>query len=432
MEKYYENYTDEKKLTAIIVAVDDNSISDFDYSLSEMKRLVEACDMVVKDVVVQVLPNPNPGTYVGSGKLQEIKILAEALEIDYCIVAENLSPAQLKNITDEVDVAVLDRTGLILEIFARRAKTREARLQVESANLQYLLPRLVGMRKSLGRQAGASGSLSNKGQGEKQLELDRRHIERRITEVRRELDSINHDRDVQRALRQKNQMPCVAMVGYTNAGKSTLMNRLLANQNAEDDKKVFEKDMLFATLDTTIRRIDCSDNKSFLLSDTVGFVSNLPHGLVKAFRTTLSEACLADLLLIVVDSADPYVKEQLDVTETTLKELGCSDIDRIYVYNKCDRLEIVPSITPYDETRVYISAKNGYGIENLLDEIKKALYKNNRLVEITIPYRDGGILDLLNREATVLETDYREDGIFVKADVSRKILGMLDAKGLIR
>lgn len=432
MEKYYENITSEKKLTALLIAVNDNSISDFAYMIDEMKRLVEACDMDVKDVVVQELANPNPGTYVGTGKLEEIKILAEALEVDYCIVADNLSPAQLKNITDTVDTAVLDRTGLILEIFARRAKTREARLQVESANLQYLLPRLVGMRKSLGRQAGASGSLSNKGQGEKQLELDRRHIERRITEVRRELDSINHDRDVQRALRQKNQIPCVSLVGYTNAGKSTLMNHLLSSQNADDEKKVFEKDMLFATLDTTTRRIDCPDNKSFLLSDTVGFVSNLPHGLVKAFRTTLSEACLADLLLIVVDSSDPYLKEQLEVTENTLKELGCGDIDRIYVYNKCDRLEIIPSIAPYNETRVYISAKNGFGIDKLMSEIKKSLFKNNRVVEITIPYTEGSLIDLLNREATVLETDYREDGIYVKADISRKILGLLDLKGLIK
>lgn len=421
---------EEQKLRAIIVSVDDGQNPDFEYMIDEMKRLVEACDMEVAGVLIQPLSNPNPATYLGSGKIQELKLQTEILEADYCIIADNLSPAQLKNLTDGVDTAVLDRTGLILEIFARRAKTREARLQVESANLTYLLPRLIGMRTSLGRQAGASGSLSNKGQGEKQLELDRRHIERRIVEVNRELASIEHDRDVQKSLRKKNNIPCVAMVGYTNAGKSTLMNHLLADNNTDEEKLVFEKDMLFATLDTTIRRIECPDNKSFLLSDTVGFVSNLPHNLVKAFRTTLSEACMADLLLIVLDASDKYVKEQRLVTESTLRELKCDNIPRIYVYNKCDRLPSVPVSDSPNELREYVSARTGMGLARLIDDIKFLLFKDNEIIQTVIPYSEGALLNTLKIEANVLTMEYREDGIFVEADVSPKIKGKLLSKNL--
>lgn len=420
-----QDINDNKILKAVLVAVDDGSSADFEYSVEEMKNLIEACDMEVVETVIQSMANPNPTTYIGTGKLEELRGIADFEDADYCIFADNLSPAQLNNITDGVDTAVLDRTGLILEIFARRAKTREARLQVESANLQYMLPRLVGMRKSLGRQAGASGSLSNKGQGEKQLELDRRHIERKISELNRELKSIEHDRSVQRAQRVKKHIPQVALVGYTNAGKSTLMNRLLSLNEADEEKLVFEKDMLFATLDTTVRRIDFQDNKNFLLSDTVGFISNLPHGLVKAFRSTLEEAVRADLLLIVLDASDPHINEEREITEATLKALECDGIPRIYVMNKCDKLILVPENVLRPERRAYISAKQGTGLDELIAMIKDVLYKSNEIIEMVIPYNKGAALDLINREGTVLETEYRAEGTYIKADVPAHIAGKL-------
>lgn len=414
-----------EKSGVILVAVDDGTTPDFEYMLDEMRALIEACDMEVLASVVQNLSNPNPGTYLGKGKIEELKSLAQMLDADKAVVADNLSPAQLKNLTDMADVSVLDRTGLILEIFAKRAKTREARLQVESANLHYMLPRLVGMRASLGRQGGASGSMSNKGQGEKQIELDRRHIERKITEVNRELEHIEHDRAVQRSLREKNNIPCVALVGYTNAGKSTLMNTLLAKTSADAEKLVFEKDMLFATLDTTVRKIEIEDNKNFLLSDTVGFVSNLPHNLVKAFRTTLDEVRYADLLLIVLDASDKNAPIQREVTEDTLKKLDCGDIPRIYVMNKCDRLDFVPSGSPGDETRVYISAKSGAGLEELLDKIKEVVYAGNKVIEVLIPYSKGALVDLINREGHVIEMEYKPEGTFIKADVPEWLVGKI-------
>lgn len=424
---------DDNKLIAILVAVDDGSNKDFNYMIDEMINLIDACDMSVRETFVQVLDNPHPATYVGKGKLEEVRMNVDAFDVDYVIFADNLSPAQLKNITNGLNCAVLDRTGLILEIFARRAKTIEARLQVEAANLQYMLPRLVGMRTSLGRQAGASGSMSNKGQGEKQLELDRRHIEKRISELNRELDSIEHDRMIQRSRRSKNHTKSVALVGYTNAGKSTIMNYFLKSVEAREEKHVFEKDMLFATLDTTVRRIESDDNKNFLLTDTVGFVSNLPHGLVKAFRSTLDEVKYADLLLLVLDSSDKYCMEQLAVTEETLRELGCIDIPKIYVLNKVDitsgeadgdnSLKSVLPKSLTENTTVKISAKTGYNMEELVSVIKNELYRDNEIATFLIPYTRGELLNLISSEGHVLETEYLEEGTKVCADVPSWVYG---------
>lgn len=413
-------------IKAILVAVDDGSHDDFEYLMDEMDNLISACDMEVVARSVQTLSNPNPGTYVGKGKLAEVSELVDMLEAEYVIFAETLSPAQLKNVADAVDAVVLDRTGLILEIFARRAGTREARLQVESANLHYMLPRLIGMRTSLGRQGGASGSMSNKGQGEKQLELDRRHIERKIHELDRELEAIEHDRGVQRSARAKGHTPSVALVGYTNAGKSTLMNRLIAMSGGSDDKRVMEKDMLFATLDTTVRRIELGDNKDFLLSDTVGFVSNLPHSLVKAFRSTLDEARYADLLLIVLDASDPHMNEHKLVTEDTLRELGCQDVPHLYVMNKCDRLDIFPSKEFRDNDVVYISAATGLGMDELLDKIRGLIYQKNRMVDLVIPYAKGAIVGLLNDNANVISTDYLAEGTHIVADCPEWLAGKIE------
>ena len=294
---------------AILVGVNLNENLDFDHSMEELENLAEACEIEAAAQVVQNLPMVNNAFYIGTGKVEEVKNLVSMLDADCVIFDNSLTPSQQRNLQNQLEAPVWDRTNLILEIFDRRARTKEARLQVESANLQYLLPRLVGMRDALSRQGGcrsgrqlyAGGGLSNKDAGEKKLELDRRRIEKRISELNRELKVMEKDRETQRKRRKESELPSVALVGYTNAGKSTLMNKMLDIWMGDTEKKVLEKDMLFATLDTTVRRISPGDNRDFLLSDTVGFISQLPHTLVKAFRSTLEEACTADLLLQVVD-----------------------------------------------------------------------------------------------------------------------------------
>lgn len=410
---------------AILVAVDTGRNDDFEYKLDEMENLINACDMEVMAVSVQPLSNPNPATYVGKGKLIELATLCETVQAEYVIFADTLSPAQLKNIADSINAVIMDRTGLILEIFAKRAGTREARLQVESANLHYMLPRLIGMRTSLGRQGGTSGSMSNRGQGEKQLELDRRHIEKKIHELDKELESIEHDRLIQRSARNNSNIPSVALVGYTNAGKSTLMNCLLSSNDVNEDKKVFEKDMLFATLDTTVRKIVQDDKKDFLLSDTVGFVSELPHSLIKAFRSTLDEARYSDLLLIVLDCTDRHMHEQKEITENTLKELGCLDIPHIYVMNKCDRLDIIPSVESWNEDTVYISAANGLNINLLLEKIKSIIYQDNEYIDILIPYDKGNVLNMLINNSSIISSEYENNGTRIVADAPKWLVGKI-------
>ena len=268
----------------------------------------------------------------------------------------------MRNIEKGIECEVMDRTALILDIFAERAKTREAKLQVEVARLQYLLPRLIGANENLGRQSGGVGT-RNKGAGEKKLELDRRKIEEKIAALNKELEELKHQRETQRNLRRKSSVPRIALVGYTNAGKSSIMNSMIDTFRDSEEKKVFEKDMLFATLETSIRSIQLEDNKKFLLSDTVGFVSNLPHDLIKAFRSTLEEVCEADLLLHVVDISNPDYKHQLKVTNETLKEIGAESVPMIYVYNKIDLLDGYLA----EENGVYISAKKKLGIDKLVE-----------------------------------------------------------------
>ncbi len=308
----------------------------FDLAMDEMVCLVKACDMEPVGRVEQNMESVNTATYIGAGKVQEVREMAKALEADMVVFDNGLSPIQLRNLSEELGCAVMDRTTLILEIFSVRAKTREAKLQVEVARLQYMLPRLVGLHDALSRQGGASGAMSNKGAGEKKLELDRRRLEQRLTTMRRELENIAEERKTQRKKRAESGIPRVALVGYTNAGKSTIMNAMLAAYVADEQKMVFEEDMLFATLDTTVRRIAPTDRNAFLLSDTVGFISNLPHNLVKAFRSTLEEVLEADLLVQVIDYSDENYMEHIRVTENTLKELGAEKIPMIYAYNKAD------------------------------------------------------------------------------------------------
>lgn len=440
----YENELikkNDKQLSAILVSVcttGDDTSEEFVHMMEETQELISACEMDTVRWVTQCLASPNPGTYIGSGKLMELAQLVELFEADCVVFADNLSPAQLKNIADGVEAEVLDRTSLILEIFSRRAKTREARLQVELANLQYMLPRLVGMRKNLGRQGGASGALSNKGSGEKQIDLDKRRIERRITELRRDLAEVEHNREVQRRARAKGNTPQVALVGYTNAGKSTIMNRLVGMSGAEEEKQVLEKDMLFATLDTTIRRIETGDKKDFLLSDTVGFISNLPHDLVRAFHSTLEEVCFADLLLLVVDVSDPHFVDQLKVTEDTLRTLNADTIPRIYVMNKVDR--ILEGVAEENELgrimsfkpgtviggdRIYLSASKGEGITKLLEMIRNQIYGNNEILKILIPYTEGNVVGMIRSGARVILEDYRENGIYMEIDCPKHLAGAL-------
>ena len=276
----------------------------FDLAMNEMVSLVEACNMEPVGRVEQNMESANAATYIGSGKVQEVREMVKALEADMVVFDNGLSPIQLRNLSRELGCAVMDRTTLILEIFSARAKTREAKLQVEVARLQYMLPRLVGLHDALSRQGGASGAMSNKGAGEKKLELDRRKLEQRLTTMRRELENIAEERKTQRKKRAESGIPRVALVGYTNAGKSTIMNAMLAAYVEDKEKKVYEEDMLFATLDTTVRKIVPMDKNAFLLSDTVGFISNLPHNLIKAFRSTLEEVQEADLLVQVIDYSD--------------------------------------------------------------------------------------------------------------------------------
>ncbi len=408
---------------------DANTFSDFDHSMTEMKSLIEACDMVVCDKLTQTLDHPESGTYLGKGKAYELADLVQETGAEYCVFEGNLSPAQMKNLQDIVKVPVWDRTNLILEIFSRRAKTREAKLQVESAYLQFMLPRLTGMWQHLGRQGGGGGSRANKGIGETQLELDRRQINHRVAELSKELEKISKTRSVQRSGREKNATPSVALVGYTNAGKSSLMNRLLSlsdtykkNDEGENEKKVFEKDMLFATLDTSIRHIYLENKKDFLLSDTVGFIENLPHGLVKAFRSTLEEIKYADLLLIVLDSSDPYHKEHRKVTDKTLAELGAGDIPRIYVMNKCDlidRRETGGVVS--GENIIYISAKKGEGIDDLLEKISFLLHGETVTVKALIPFSRGDLISRLHSDGVIKHEEYREDGTFVEAECPAKL-----------
>lgn len=407
------------------------SDDDFDRAVSELKSLCEACDLEVKDTITQSLDHPDNATWIGSGKAQELVYHVRGCVAEYAVCLGNLSPTQMKNLQKIIDIPVWDRTNLILEIFSRRARTREAKLQVETAYLQYMLPRLTGMWQHLGRQSGGGGSRANKGIGEKQIELDRRQISSRITELKKELARIEQTRDVQRKGRSRDGYPSVALVGYTNAGKSSLMNRLLEMSDPvsekTDEKKVFEKDMLFATLDTSIRKIAIPKRKPFLLSDTVGFIENIPHGLIKAFRSTLSEVKYADVLLIVMDSSDPHHQMHKKVTEDTLRDLDALGIPRIYVYNKSDlRSEDLTVDNFPGRDYVYISTLTGYGMDILLDMLYEIFSSGSRTVDVTIPYTEGEVLNRIHNQAEVISEEYEEGGTHIVAVCPAALADQID------
>lgn len=408
-------------IPVILVALrTDEPEEEFDHAIQELKSLSEACELDVKGVMPQTLPHPDNATWIGSGKAEELKSYVEVMDAEYAVCLGNLSPVQMKNLQKIIGIPVWDRTNLILEIFSRRARTKEARLQVESAYLQYMMPRLTGMWQHLGRQSGGGGSRANKGIGEKQIELDRRQISRRLTELKKELAGIEKTRDIQRQGRIKGGFPQVALVGYTNAGKSSLMNRLLEmgsrGPEKTNEKKVFEKDMLFATLDTSIRKISIPQRMTFLLSDTVGFIENIPHDLIKAFRSTLAEVKYADVLLLVMDSSDPHYKTHRKITEDTLKDLDALSIPRLYVYNKADiRDEQLTVKNHPGSDSIYISAKTGYGITELLDALEDIFRAGSRKVDVCIPYTEGNILSRIHNEAQILSESYEEDGVHIIA-----------------
>lgn len=410
---------DELQEKAVIVGVQLQKDLHFAYGMEELHNLAEACNVEVAGKITQNLDRINPSHYVGSGKVEEIKAFYEEADANLVIFNDELSPSQIRNLEEDLECKVIDRTMLILDIFSRRAKTREAQVQVELAQLQYMLPRLVGLRASLGRQGGSSsGGVANRGAGETKLELDRRKIEEQISKLHKELEHIKDQRVTQRKQRTKKGMPVVSLVGYTNAGKSTIMNGLLEKTGQNEEKQVFEKDMLFATLETSVRQIRLEDNKSFLLTDTVGFVSKLPHHLVKAFRSTLEEARNADLLLHVVDVSNEEHRYMMEVTNSTLQAVGVENVPTLYVYNKSDLAGVrYPAV---NGDGVWIAAKEGKGLDELLEVVRKRIFADYVTCRMVIPFDRGDIVAYLNEQASILETEYEEEGTVLKVELSHE------------
>ena len=407
---------EERTSKVVLAAIDFKKIGElsFEDSIDELKELAKACGFEILDVITQKKEKPDTGTYLGRGKLEELRLLVEWQGANLVIFDNELSSIQLRNLEKYLGVDVLDRTGLILAIFGDRAKTREGKLQVDLAKLQYEKPRLIGLGNILSRTG--AGKLA-RGQGESQLELDRRYIADKIVDIKRELEDVKKHRELQRKQRKKNEIPSVALVGYTNAGKSTLMNYFMGISTGDTpENKAFVKDMLFATLDPFSKKITFEDNKSFILTDTVGFVSKLPHSLVEAFKSTLEEVTEASLLVYVVDISSDNYMHQLNVTRQVIGELNVKDIPYLVAYNKIDKISQDDLEKRGDITHPYvdISALTGQGVEALIDEIKKTIFIDEREVELLIPYVDGSITSSLQNSRTILLTEYREEGTYIK------------------
>ena len=413
--------TEIKKERAVLAGLSAASMDEHerstDISMEELAALVETAGGEAVAMVIQNRPSPDPRSFIGDGKVKELKELIAANDCDLAVFDNELSPSQMRVLGEELGVKVLDRSGLILDIFAQRAQTREGQLQVELAQYKYLLPRLTGMWTHLERQAGTSGKgpIGSKGPGETQLETDRRHIHRKIDKLKEELEEVRRVRNTQRQRRMKNDIPVVAIVGYTNAGKSTLLNAITGAGIPANNR-------LFDTLDTTTRLLTVSDTLDVVISDTVGFIRKLPHQLVEAFKATLEELEYADLLLHVIDLSNPQWAQQAQVVDDLIRELKADHIPCLRVYNKCDLA--FSGALPREKDSVYISAKTGEGIKRLLQAVDEKLDKGTRRVTIHLPYDKAGLLDGLYREAKVENVEYGET-VDITAVCTPRIMGQL-------
>lgn len=409
---------EEKKERAVLVGLNCHGLEDgaSEESMDELEALLETAGGVCVGKALQTRPAPDARTFIGEGKAEEVKLLAQAEDASLIVFDNELSPSQMRTLEELTGLPVLDRSGLILDIFAQRARTGEGKLQVELAQYQYILPRLSGLGKSMSRLGGGIGT---RGPGETKLESDRRHIRRRIDKLKQDLEQVRQVRAVQRRQRKKTELPMVAIVGYTNAGKSTLLNTLTGAGIEANDR-------LFDTLDPTTRKKRISDTQEILLSDTVGFIRKLPHHLVSAFKATLEELRYADLLLHVVDLSGAHWQEQMETVERVVAQLGAQDIPCVLVYNKADKCD--PDVLQFTARQgVRLSAKTGEGIDRLLEAIETALGRGKHRVRLCIPYEEGALLDMLHREAQVLSTEYAAQGTMVEAIVDDKLYGRLSA-----
>ena len=414
MEERFDHHVQER---AVLVGLNADCFTQAqtatDETLEELEALLETAGGFCTGKILQNRHTPDPHSFIGEGKALEVKMLAEATASTMVIFDNELSPGNIRALEDIMGITVLDRSALILDIFAQRAKTKEGRLQVELAQYQYLLPRLSGMGASLSRQGGGIGT---RGPGETKLESDRRHIRERINRLRQELEQVRQVRSVQRERRMKNSVPVVAIVGYTNAGKSTLLNHLTGAGIPANNR-------LFDTLDTTSRQLTVSDNLDVILSDTVGFIAKLPHHLVDAFRATLEELEYADLLLHVIDASDPNREEHIEVVDRLIAKLAKPGTPVLRCYNKADLVD--PTDIPIGEDVVAISAKRGYGMAELLKAIENALGHSRHHIIVTLPYSMGGMVDKLHSNAQVKNVDYTGEGIVVETIVDPILYGRL-------
>ena len=395
----------------ILVGVSQQDGDDAEDSVAELAELVETAGAVVVGTLIQKRENIHPGTYVGTGKVFELEELIEETGATGIVCDDELSPAQLKNLEEALKTKVMDRTLIILDIFAARASTSEGKIQVELAQLKYRLSRLSGLGRSLSRLGGGIGT---RGPGEKKLEMDRRLINSRVAQLNRELKEVQRHREVNRQQRKRSGIPVVAVVGYTNAGKSTLLNHLT---NAE----VLEEDKLFATLDPTTRILELTNNQKVLMTDTVGFIRKLPHHLIDAFRSTLEEAKYADIILHVVDASNPQMDKQMYIVYDTLRNLQVEGKKIITASNKTDRIGQPEPLQDFRAERtVHISAKYGDGLEDLKNILEEILREEKDFLECTIPYRDAGVIQKIREKGELLSEEYREDGIFVRAWVPKE------------
>lgn len=402
-------------LAGLSAASMDESERSTEISMEELAALVDTAGGDTVAIIMQSRPTPDPRSFIGDGKVREMKELIAMNDCDLAVFDNELTPSQMRVLSEELGVKVLDRSGLILDIFAQRAQTREGQLQVELAQYKYLLPRLTGMWTHLVRQTASGGSspIGTRGPGETQLETDRRHIRRKIQKLEEELAAVRKIRSTQRRRREKNDMPVVALVGYTNAGKSTLLNCLTGSDIPANDR-------LFDTLDTTTRRLRLDETQEVLLSDTVGFIRKLPTHLIEAFKATLEELSYADVLLHVIDISNPEWEAQARVVDGLISQLGASETPCLRVFNKCDAYI---GILPHGDDIVCISARSGEGADALVSKLLEMLDRGKKQVRLEIPYSDAGIVDLLKRETAVLSMEYTDTGITAEAIVTPDVLG---------